>query len=89
MIVRFFAFIRDYTGTKETAMAVCPDLRELLEKLCSRYGTKLRARLFYGDRLSEDIIILVNGRHINHLDGLDTKLHESDQISIFPRVAGG
>ena len=89
MVIKFFAFIRDYTGAKETTMVVCPDLRELLEKLCSRYGTKLRVRLFTGDRLSDDIIILVNGRHINHLEGLDTKLEESDQISIFPRVAGG
>lgn len=89
MIVRFFAFIRDYTGTKEISTEGCPDLKELLERLCTRYGARLRARIFAEDRLSDDIIIMVNGRHIEHLDGTDTKLGESDEISIFPRVAGG
>lgn len=89
MIVRFFAFFREYTGSKEICADSCPDLRELLDRLCTRYGGRLRAKLFTGDRLSGDIIIMVNGRHIEHLDGLDTKLGENDEISIFPRVAGG
>lgn len=89
MRVKFFAFIREYTGTKETSADACTDLRELLEKLCSRYGAGLRAKLFEGDMLSGDIIIMVNGRHIEHLEGLDTELGEDDEISIFPRVAGG
>ncbi|HWQ30252.1 MAG TPA: MoaD/ThiS family protein [Negativicutes bacterium] len=33
--------------------------------------------------------MLVNGRHIEHLQGLDTSLAENDEISIFPKVAGG
>lgn len=89
MIIKFFAFIRDYTGAREISIDNCPDLRGLLERLCIRCGPRLRAKLFTGDRLSEDIIILVNGRHIEHLDGLDTKLRENDEISIFPKVAGG
>lgn len=89
MIIRFFAFIRDYTGVKEVSLDSCSDLRELLDKLCGKYGMKLRNKLFTEDRLSEDIIIMVNGRHIGHLHGLETELLENDEISIFPRVAGG
>jgi molybdopterin synthase sulfur carrier subunit len=89
MIVRYFAFIREYTGSKEISIESCYTLSVLLDKLCSRYGIKFRIKLFKGDRLSEDIIIMVNGRHIEHLKGLDTKLEENDVISIFPRVAGG
>lgn len=89
MRVKFFAFIRDYTGSKEVYIDSCNTLRELLYKLCSKYGKRLSERLFNGDSLSEDIIIMVNGRHIEHLQGLDTILGEKDEISIFPRVAGG
>lgn len=70
-------------------MNICPTLRELLDKLCSKYGKRFAEKLFVEDRLSDDIIILVNGRHISHLQGLDTKLEEKDEISIFPKVAGG
>jgi molybdopterin synthase sulfur carrier subunit len=89
MVVKFFAFIRDYTGSKEVYADSCHTLRELLNNLCSRYGNRLSEKLFTRDGLSEDIIIMVNGRHIGHLNGLDTKLTENDEISIFPRVAGG
>lgn len=89
MIIRFFAFIRDYTGSKQISLEGCSDLRELMDMLCGKYGMKFRNKLFNGDRLSEDIIVMVNGRHIEHLQGLDTKLIENDEISIFPRVAGG
>ncbi|MHB1394041.1 MAG: MoaD family protein [Clostridia bacterium] len=89
MVIKFFAFIRDYTGLKEIGIESCSTLRELLEKLCSKYGLRFREKLFAGDRLSEDIIIMINGRHIEHLNGLDTNLMDTDIISIFPRVAGG
>jgi molybdopterin synthase sulfur carrier subunit len=89
MIIKFFAFIRDYTGTKETTSESCVDLRELLYKLCDRYGKKFSEKIFTGGKLSDDIIILINGRHIEHLNGLDTGLGEDDVISIFPKVAGG
>lgn len=89
MVVKFFAFIRDYTGSKEINIDSCPTLRELLDNLCRKYGKKFSGKIFVGDRLSDDIIILVNGRHILHLQGLETKLVENDEISIFPKVAGG
>jgi molybdopterin synthase sulfur carrier subunit len=89
MVIKFFAFIRDYTGSKEISIGSCPNLRELLYELCSKYGKGFSEKLFVGDRLNEDIIILVNGRHIEHLQGLDTALEGNEEISIFPRVAGG
>lgn len=89
MKVKFFAYIRDYTGTKETSTEDCSTLRELLYKLCGRYGKSFSGMIFHGDSLSGDIIILINGRHIEHLKGLDTELSANDEISIFPKVAGG
>ena len=36
-----------------------------------------------------DVIIMVNGRHIEHLDGVATKLSDEDTVVLTPVVAGG
>lgn len=89
MVVKFFAYIRDYTRTKETVIKECETVEELLQKLCSMYGKSFEKRVFTEGKLSSEIIILVNGRHINHSGGIHTKLKDEDEISIFPVVAGG
>lgn len=89
MIVKFFAYIRDITRTKEISLDNCGTLEELLKKLCSLYGKKFEEKVFRGNELNAEIIILVNGRHIIHCHGVQTKLKQEDEISIFPVVAGG
>lgn len=90
MVIKFFAYIRDYTHTKETKMDQCETVEELLKKLCSKYGKKFEETVFEDNKLSEEIIILLNGRNIEHYDdGIHTKLKQEDVISIFPVVAGG
>ncbi|MEG2419744.1 MAG: MoaD/ThiS family protein [Eubacterium sp.] len=42
-----------------------------------------------GETLGDEIIILVNGRHVEHLNGIHTPLVPSDTVAIFPVVAGG
>ena len=36
-----------------------------------------------------DLVILVNGRHIEFLDDEKTVLKDGDEVSIFPTAAGG
>lgn len=89
MKVLFFAYIRDYTKTKEVYVEHHISLRALLHKLCEMYGPKFKNKVFVGDELSDEIIILINGRNIVHLNNLDSLLCPDDEISIFPVVAGG
>ncbi|MCK9217844.1 MAG: MoaD family protein [Firmicutes bacterium] len=89
MLVKYFAYIRDYTGGKEIQIEHYNSLRALLNELCKKYGAKFESKVFSGENLSDEIIILINGRNIVHLEGLDTKLQVEDVISIFPVVAGG
>ena len=89
MKVKYFAYIRNYTGSKEIEINHYKTLRELLLKLCDKYGRKFERKIFKGENLSDEIIILVNGRNIVHLQELDTLLNPEDEISIFPVVAGG
>ena len=62
-----------------------------LTQLAQVYGAPFRRAVFAGDAdaLNAAIIILVNGRNVLYLQGLDTPLHADDEVSIFPMVAGG
>jgi sulfur-carrier protein len=90
MTVKYFATIRTYTGEAERRFESAPaTLRLLLVQLAERYGTTFRRAVFAGEELNPQIIILVNGRNVLYLRALDTELAESDEVSIFPMVAGG
>lgn len=89
MKIKYFAYIRDYTKCKEEDYKYCETVGKLLRKLCNKYGNKFCSKIFIDDELSEEVIILVNGRNIVHLNELKTKMEHKDEISIFPVVAGG
>lgn len=89
MKVKFFAYLRDFTKTKEVDINGCRTVLELLTRLSDKYGNNLKDKLYKNGELSNEIIILVNGRHIVHLNGINTEIKENDEISIFPVVAGG
>jgi sulfur-carrier protein len=90
MTVKYFATIRSYAGETERRIDGAPeDMRELLTALAARYGASFRRAVFSGDSLNGEIIILVNGRNVRYLRGLDTPLGADDEVSIFPMVAGG
>lgn len=87
--VHFYAGLREIFGTKETEVRVenGADIRALLNLVCD--SPRRRAEIFAGDKLKPLMIILKNGRHIQHLDGLETRLEAGDDVSVFPAVAGG
>jgi len=45
-------------------------------------------RLFDGEEL-RDMMVLINGRNIRSLDGMETKLEDEAVIALFPPGAGG
>ncbi len=90
MVIKFFATFRKLTRENEVVIPEAADLRQLLEVLCHRYGPGFQGKIFLpGGQLHHDVIVLINGRAIEHLQGLSTSLKPSDVISIFPRMAGG
>ena len=93
MKIKFFAYIRDkeYAGCKETELNGVKDLRELGEALSLRYGGLFRKLYFSpdGNNFGEEIIVLVNGRRAEFMDGMNTMLQENDTVLLFPVVAGG
>ena len=90
MRVKFFAYLRDYAGCSETNMPAAATIGELARVLSDRYGPRLGDKLLTADGdLGTDLIVMVNGRHINHLGGINAALKDDDTVQIFPMVAGG
>lgn len=88
--VKFFANFREILGRKKISVSA-KTVGELLEYIGQEYeelGKELFANEGSGE-LNDFVNILVNGRRIDILDGLDTKLEDGDTIAIFPPVAGG
>ena len=94
MRVRFFAYLRNLTGCAEADIPYKESAGALARSLCNIYGDKLREKLFSSKNSGEEefhpeIIILVNGRHVNHLGGFAAPLKPDDRVDVFPKVAGG
>jgi MoaD family protein len=67
-------------------------LIDLLNYLASKHGENFNQAVFDAqtNTLSSHAKILVNGRHYTHLPlRLETELHDGDEVSLFPMVAGG
>ncbi|MCS7131342.1 MAG: MoaD family protein [Hadesarchaea archaeon] len=89
--VKFFASFREATGREQEIVEEATDVASLLEELTKRFGGKLNKLLYEPDtgKLRDTVNILVNGRGINLLSGLETKLKHGDVVAIFPPVSGG
>jgi molybdopterin synthase sulfur carrier subunit len=87
--VRSLAGFRHILG-KDTEVELAEGIRieDLLQNLCAaREG--LRPLLFEDSGLKGDVNILVNGRNVESLQGLETELAEGDDVALFPAAIGG
>lgn len=89
--LRTFGHIGTTIGATELKVDVAGDtVKNLLDTLVKKVGDRLHKILYpKGDQLSELLYILVNGRNIRHINGLETELKDGDVVSLFPITAGG
>ena len=98
MRVRFFAYLRHITKCAEADVPYKETIGALARSLCDLYGDELRQKILpcqitgpggEEEKFGSDVIILINGRHVNHLGGPAAPLKPDDRVDIFPLVAGG
>ena len=94
IVVKSFLTLRKAMGGQPSLEIEAEELtiRQLLEKLCNRFGENLRNMIFDPEAQGEgqNIKILINGRHYRHMpEGLDNELKDGDEVCIFPLMAGG
>ncbi|HDD43121.1 MAG TPA: MoaD/ThiS family protein [Nitrososphaeria archaeon] len=88
--VKSFATIREAFGGRGVLWIELPEgssIRDLINALEKNYRPKIDL-----SRVGEEnsnIKVLVNGREITYLDGLETRLRDGDVVAFIPPVAGG
>lgn len=89
--VKFFASFREAVGREQVEVTAVMDVAALLDELVQRFGERMAEQIYKSGskKLRETVNILVNGRSINLLSGLDTNLKDGDVVAIFPPVSGG
>ena len=61
-------------------------IRDLIEKLDSQVYRGFKDLILEGETLRHPVEIAVNGRRIDFLDGLDTRLRDGDRVLFSPRA---
>jgi sulfur-carrier protein len=84
---------KEILGARETEISL-PEgatLQGLLSRIKELWGNRLSPHLFQPgtDRLLPYITLMVNGRSIQFLSGLETMLRDGDEVLLLPPVAGG
>jgi molybdopterin synthase sulfur carrier subunit len=89
--VKFVGALRHAAGVKtQTVECEGCSVRELIDKV-SGNSSELRGSLIggEGENARSNALVLVNGREISVLNGLDTSLKEGDEVVFVPVVHGG
>jgi molybdopterin synthase sulfur carrier subunit len=90
MVVKVFANLRQICGG--VTVEVQPDgnqVIDVLDKMVEMFPD-LQNEIFTEEKaLLPFVHVYVNGRNIIHLEELQTIVKDTDQIALFPPVAGG
>lgn len=90
MKVRLYATLRPVAGGKSVELREDHvTIGEALDELVERFSG-LRPLLFDDEgSMQRFVSVMVSGRDIRHLAGLETPLTAESEVDIFPPVAGG
>ena len=85
--IKLFANLRE-KAKKAKIDIIGTDLKEVLDLLIEQYEG-LEELIFSNGDIHPFIHVMVNGISVKDKDGLDTILHDGDEIALFPPVSGG
>lgn len=64
-------------------------LKEFIHELPKQVEGDLKQLIFHDDKLQKGVYVLVNGRSIESLDGLNTTIQGDDEVVITKILVGG
>jgi sulfur-carrier protein len=99
IVVKPYLFLRDILGftsqeidLPEEGEKTVWDLLSVLRQcyqLPDRVDITQGQLVLFAENRPVGLVILINGRNIGKLSGLNTVLKEGDQVTLFPPAAGG
>lgn len=91
MVIRFLTQLADIAGTKALEVKLDEDgivMKDLLNRI-GKLNKKAAEAVLSGSELAEDVYVLINGRHISSLNGLDSLVADNDEITFVPVTEAG
>lgn len=91
MKVRLYATLRQIVGEKIVEIPALAEqtVGDILRALVQLHP-RLEDSIWYPDgSLAGHVAVILNGRDIRHLDGVETPLSDEDSMDVFPPVGGG
>jgi molybdopterin synthase sulfur carrier subunit len=89
--INLYATLRDKVGQKEIDLPFSTNqtVGDILHVLVKR-NPELNEDIWNADgSLAGHVVVILDGRDIRHLDGVNTPLSEGDWLDVFPPVGGG
>jgi molybdopterin synthase sulfur carrier subunit len=87
--VRIPAPLRKVTNDKDRVEVEAENLVDMVDAMEEQYPGIKERLLDESGELRHFVNIYVNGEDVQFLDGLQTAIADSDEVSIVPAVAGG
>jgi len=89
--IKFFSLIKFDLKKDEVdyQLSGSKSVKEIIKLLDQEFANYFNRKLLKDGELKSGTIILLNGRNICHLQGLDTLVENKDEITIFPPSGGG
>ena len=86
-----FGPIRRVAGASviELDVSESSTIQDVIQKAIELLGKQLSHLIMTDGKVSGNLILLLNGRDTQRLDGLNTIVSENDEITILPHVQGG
>jgi len=88
--------VKLFTGAfpERISLALSPDacVRDLMSRVQGKSfksSSRKKSPLPLQDVAQEDLMLILNGRPIQNLQGYDTPLEDGDVLAVFPVMAGG
>ncbi|MGY4686758.1 molybdenum biosynthesis protein MoaD [Petrotoga mexicana DSM 14811] len=91
MKIKFFSLIKFDLKKDEVdyQLSGSKSVKEIIKLLDREFDNYFSRKLLKDGEIKSGTIILLNGRNIRHLQGLDTLVENKDEITIFPPSGGG
>jgi molybdopterin synthase sulfur carrier subunit len=90
--VKFVGALRHFSGTNKLALncKACLSIKELVNEVTKELPQLKRSLIDQQfDDQRPNALMLVNGREISVLNGLETQLQDGDEVVLVPFVHGG
>ena len=91
MEIEVYAMLRDVVGGKSIHIDGAPSMTvaQVLEEIFVIHPVLHDKVLDKAGNLQSSVHLLINGRDVRYLDGLETVVTPQDRIHMFPPVGGG